>query len=339
MTDPAVPHNRLTHGPEESGAVAAVVASGQWAAGERVTELERRLAARAGIAHAVCVGSGLAALRLSLHALGVGPGARVAVPAYSCVALANAALSLGADPIPVEVERGTWNIDPAAVGRADAVVAVHTFGARARLAELGGGAPLVEDCAHAFGLPGLGSGADMAILSFYATKLLGAGEGGAVLTGSAELAENVRAHRDYTDLPADGTRGNDKPTDLMAALALAQLDRLDAMLEARTRLAGRYRELLQPAGDILGLPLESPDRVWYRYAIELRGLAAGEAIARLARAGVHAAEPVHDWRPPGSSVPVADAAYRSLLSLPLYPTLADEEQERVADAVLGLVQA
>ena len=193
-----VPHNRLTHGRQEELAVAAVVASGQWAGGGRGEELERRLAERAGVPFAICVGSGLAALRLSLRALGVGRGSRVVVPAYSCVALANAALSLGAEPVAVDVTPGTWNLDAAAAARqqASAAVVVHTFGCRANLADYRDSAgATIEDCAHAFGLPGLGAGSDVAILSFYATKLIGAGEGGAVLTSSEEIAASVRAHR------------------------------------------------------------------------------------------------------------------------------------------------
>ena len=335
-----VPHNRLTHGRQEEAAVAAVVASGQWAGGDRVEELERRLAERAGVPFAVCVGSGLAALRLSLRAVGVGKGSRVVVPAYSCVALANAALSLGADPVAVDVEPGTWNLDAAATARrqATAAVVVHTFGCRADVAAIRGSAgATIEDCAHAFGLPGLGAAGDVAILSFYATKLVGAGEGGAVLTRSEEIAASVREHRDYTDCAPDGSRLNDKLTDLAAALALCQLDRLDDMLAARARLARRYGTLLAGATHALRLPVETDDRVWYRYAVELTGLSAATAVARLEGVGVLAAEPVSDWRPAGApATPIADRAYRSLLSLPLYPTLTDAEQQRVADAVLEL---
>ena len=217
-------------------------------------------------------------------------------------------------------------------------MAVHTFGARARLTDLRrDSVATIEDCAHAFGLPGLASGADVAILSFYATKLIGAGEGGAVLTRSDEVAASVRAHRDYTDLPPDGSRLNDKLTDLEAALALCQLDRLDATLSARARLAERYRVLLAGASDALRLPVETGDRVWYRYAIELTRMSAAEAVARLKRAGVVAAQPIADWRSPDRpSAPVADRAYCSLLSLPLYPTLTDAEQQHVVDAVLEL---
>src|SRR5262245_2993419 len=128
MTGPAeslaVPHNRLTFGEAESRAAAEAVASGQWAGGPRVQALERGLARRAGRAHAIGVASGLAALRLGLKALGVAPGDEVIIPAYACVALANAALALGATPVAADVG-DDWNIEPRAAA------AVRTSRARA----------------------------------------------------------------------------------------------------------------------------------------------------------------------------------------------------------------
>jgi perosamine synthetase len=340
-----VPHNRLTHGTAESYAAAAAVASGQWAIGPRVRELERRLAERANRRHAVCVASGLAAVRLSLRALGVAATERVIVPAYSCAALATAVLANQAEPVPVEIAPGDYNLDPraaAAVVRdtsAAAIVAVHTFGAPARIAELAPLAPVVEDCAHAFGLDvqggQLGGFGAVAVLSFHATKLIGAGEGGAVLTDDDAIAEAVRSWRDYTDAPPDATRLNDKPSDLMAAIALAQLDRLDNMLAARLERAERYHELLSGSvSEQLELPDPSRERVWYRYVVRTQ-LPAGEVIRRMAARRVLAAEPVCDWRRGGApATPVADHAYRRVVSLPLYPTLSDEEQDSVVRALV-----
>src|SRR3989344_8381177 len=110
-----VPHNRLTFGEEEVQAVADVVKSGHWAGGPRVKELEEALCARAGVKHAVGVSSGLSALRLALQGLGVKQGDEVIVPAYSCVALANAALTLGAVPVPADVREEDFTIDPQSV--------------------------------------------------------------------------------------------------------------------------------------------------------------------------------------------------------------------------------
>ena len=131
-----VPHNRLTFGDAECDAVLRVVRSGQWAQGPRVEELENTLAQMAGVKHAVCVASGLAALRLSLGALKVRAGDSVLVPAYSCVALANSAMACGAAPVPVDIEGAFWTLDPKscvqlASASTRAAIAVNTFGAPA----------------------------------------------------------------------------------------------------------------------------------------------------------------------------------------------------------------
>src|SRR3989344_3137193 len=128
-----VPHNRLTFGEEEVQAVADVVKSGHWAGGPRVKELEEALCTRAGVKHAVGVSSGLSALRLALQGLGVKSGDEVIVPGFSCVALANAPLALGATPVPVDVREGDYTIDPASVrahvtSKTKAIVIVHMFG-------------------------------------------------------------------------------------------------------------------------------------------------------------------------------------------------------------------
>jgi perosamine synthetase len=346
-----VPHNRLTFGEAEARAVAEVVASGQWAGGPRVQALERELGRRARRSHAIGVASGLAALRLGLKALGVGRGDEVIVPAYSCVALANAVLALGTTPVVADVG-DDWNLDPRAVadartGRTRAVIAVNTFGAPAAVASLGqNGLVVIEDCAHGFGLRVadgvLGGRTDVAVLSFHATKLVGAGEGGALVTDRAEVASAARAWRDYTNEPPDGTRLNDKLSDVHAAIALCQLERLDAMIAARDARAQRYHARLAPLSRSTGafrLPALATARVWYRYAIELTEHGAADVVDALRRLGVGADRPVVDWRPAaGRPCPTADRAYARVVSLPLYPTLRDDEQERVCEA-LGAVLA
>lgn len=337
-----IPHNRLTFGLEEEEAVCRVVRSGYWAQGEQVSLLETRLAQRAGVEHAVGVGSGLAALRLSLLALGITSGDRVVVPAYSCVALANAVLAVGATPVPVDVRETDWNLDPIRVADlcrqvpVKAAIAVHLFGAPCPISPLTQtGLPVVEDCAHAFGLPGFGNQGDLAVTSLHATKLLGAGEGGGVMTPSQSLADCVRSWRDYTDKPPHPHRLNDKLTDLEAAIALCQLDRLSEFLERRARLAERYVEKLAGNGPFR-LPAWSVDRVWYRFVVELDEAQVEQVAARMRQQGVQVAAPVEDWRPPDvPEAPVADRAYRTLVSLPLYPTLTLEEQDRVMKAFVA----
>ncbi len=336
-----VPHNRLTFGDEEARAAADAVRSGYWSTGPRVAELERALATAAGVEHAVCVGSGLAALRLSLLALGVGKGHRVVVPGYSCVALANAALACDAEPLPVDVLERTWNLDTdrALTLRPNAILAVHTFGAVC-VTPARSAVPVVEDCSHAFGFSeqgrAIGGRTQVSIISLHATKLVGCGEGGAVMTDDARLAGVVRERRDYADAAPDGRRLNDKMTDVAAAIALCQLARLPEMLGRRADLAARYDDQLKAAASgAYRLPDQGGARAWYRYAVEATALGAPDLVARLAARGVAAAEPVADWRRPDDpACPVASRAYRTLVSLPLYPTLTHQEQDQVIHAFL-----
>jgi len=333
-----VPHNRLTYSAEEEDAVLRVVRSGRWTSGVEVTSLEAEICKVAGVPHAVGVGSGLGALRLALHALGIGPGSRVAVPAYSCVALANAILVLGATPVPLDVSHETWVLSAAAVakelaaGRSlDAAIVVHTFGQPGPVTEIEAlGVPVIEDCSHAFGMEPLGRLGRLAILSLHATKLLGAGEGGLVLTIDEALARQIRSARDYADQAPAPWRLNDRMTDITAAIARCQLRRLPWNLARRDELAARYHTRLA------GLGCEPPSRtgrrVWYRYAVSTAE--AAQLIPELQRRGVAAALPVENWclaDPPlgEATAPVAARAFRHLLSLPLYPTLTEVEQDLV----------
>jgi dTDP-4-amino-4,6-dideoxygalactose transaminase len=355
---PEIPHNRLTFGSAECEAVVQTIRSGHWAQGPRVQELEAVLSRMSGVEHAVCVASGFSALRLSLGALGVRPLDSVLIPAYCCVALANAVLAWGATPVPVDIEPLRWNLSPKhcrtaiASNRPRALIAVNTFGVPAEIDTIAagnvidGGVPVIEDCAHAFGIAAggkwLGSRAQVGVLSFYATKLIGGGEGGAVLTSSSEIADYVRSARDYGDQPAAAHRMNDKMNDLEASLVLAQLKRLPGLIAARETIAHRYLEMLsgQSLGRLYRLPTDSEERVWYRFVVELLTASAETVVNGLERSGVHAAIPVYDWRTEGSPVAsVADRAYRRLVSIPLYPALTTLEQDAVVEAFLKLCES
>ncbi len=348
-----IPHNRLTFSEAECEAVARTVRSGHWSQGPGVQALEAALARIGGVKHAVCVASGLSALRLSLGALGVRSSHSVLVPAYSCVALANAALAWGATPIPVEIEALSWNVghescrEAIAAHHPRAVIAVNTFGVPVELdGIIASGVPVIEDCAHAFGIAvggkDLGSRAQLAVLSFYATKLIGGGEGGAVLTNQKDIADYVRLARDYNDQPASPHRMNDKMNDLEAALVLAQLERLPDMISARQTIARRYLDMLSNSSHfdrLYRIPADTKERVWYRLVVEMLAASAATAVEGLQRFNIHAAIPVTDWRPAGSpQSPVTDRAYRRVVSLPLYPTLTSNEQDRVVKTFLKVCE-
>lgn len=340
-----IPHNRLTYGPEEQEAVCQVIRSGHWVNGPVLSELETVLAGRAGVREAVCVGSGSAALRLALRAMCIGAGNRVAIPAFSCVAVANAVLACDAIPDPVDVDTNQWNIEAKAAIELcpKAIIAVNTFGAPADIELVRrNDIPIIEDCAHGFGPLAngmiLGARGDVSILSFYATKLLGAGEGGAILTNSPAIASFVREWRDYSDRLPSGKRFNDKMTDLEASLALCQLRRLDQMVAARFERAKYYSECLGCADGseaIFRIPAIETPRIWYRYVVEMLNVPAARIVDKLRYFGVSSDLPVTDWRlRSDTSCPKANRAYERLVSLPLYPTLTRNEQDWVIESFL-----
>ena len=202
-------------GEEELAEVAAVLETGQLTMGPKVAELEAELARACGTEHAVVVSSGTAALHLAVLALGIGPGDEVIVPAYTFPATANVVALAGAKPVLVDVDPETFNLDPAKVEvtpRTKAILPVHLFGRPARLEELPD-ATLLEDAAGALGAQrrgracgGLGAAG---CLSFHPRKIVTTGEGGAVTTNDAELAERVRSARHHGWSPSD--RYDDMP--------------------------------------------------------------------------------------------------------------------------------
>ena len=347
-----IPHNSPTFGEEEVKAVSNVVSSGHWAGGSQLLKLEEALAKRTSAAYAIGVGSGLSALRLALKGLGVGMNDQVIVPAYSCVALANAVLSLGAKPVPVDVDRSGWNINPekakqAITEKTRGIIAVNTFGMPAPIEELSMfNLPIVEDCSHGLGIKVegkiLGNRTDVAITSFYATKLIGGGEGGAVITNKLDLAEFVSDWRDYGDKQPHPHRLNDKMNDLEAALSFCQLERLDAMLMTRKELANHYHQYLSPIAEHTGifrLPDPEQNRIWYRYVIEMLSIPASSVIKELKYKGIHAESPITDWRLADyPACPTADWAFDRLVSLPIYPKLQFYEQEVVCKALTEIIQ-
>jgi len=349
-----VPHNRLTIDETYSAAIAATVMSGRWSAGPRVEELERRLSEMAGVATATCVSSGSSALRLALLSVGVKEGDRVLVPAYSCVALPNAVLACEAIPVPVDVDPESWQLDPKSAQKAAAktapaaIIAVNMFGGSAPIDALKAlRVPVIEDCAHAFGISvdgrRLGARGDVAIMSFHATKLIAAGEGGAVLSDSTDVARFVRQYRDYADQPPSRLRQNDLMTDLEATLGLCQLKQLDGMIALRQERASRYLERLSAYAGRTGsfrLPVSDQLHARYRFVIELGSMTAEKAIKELDVFGIGAAQPVDCWLPITTpDVTVARRAFKSALSLPLYPTLSFAELDRVSDALVRVCES
>ena len=215
--------------------MARVVCGGHVVQGPEVAAFECEVATRLGVAETAAVSSGTVALELALHAVGVAAHDDVIVPTYACDALHHAVVRAGARPVLADVDPRTHALDPSDARRrltpkTRALVVVHPFGRAVDVHPLIAlGVPVVEDCAQALGAvvgdrPAGAAGA-AAVCSFYATKLVTTGEGGAV-GGSAATVARVREARAYDERADLLPRGNAKLTDMQAALGRSQLGRL-----------------------------------------------------------------------------------------------------------------
>lgn len=365
QTDPGAGYLALKA--EIDAAVARVLASGWYILGKEVEGFEREFAAFTGARHGIGVANGTDALVLGLRALGVGPGDGVVTVSHTAVATVAAVELAGATPILVDVERDSFNMDPADLAAVlarpplpvKAVIPVHLYGQPTRIAEivaLAGrhGAAVLEDCSQAHGAAvagrQVGRFGALAAYSLYPTKNLGAlGDGGVLVTDDDELAARLRALREYgwrqryvSDLAGMNTRLDE----LQAAILRAKLPHLAADNARRRAIAHAYDQGL--AGTDLTLPsppadcthvyhqyvLRTPDRDGLRQRLRDRGVATN----------VHYPLPVHlqgaykDRVPTGPSrLAVTEALMPEILSLPIYPQMTDDAVARVIAAVRAAV--
>jgi dTDP-4-amino-4,6-dideoxygalactose transaminase len=323
--------------------VARVLRSGGLAQGPEVAAFERELATRVSVEAAAAVSSGSAALELALRALGVGAGDEVILPTYVCDALYHAVTRCAARPVLADADPATLSLsaDDAKrrlTSRTRCLIVSHAFGLAVDpgpFTALGG--PVLEDCAQALGarVDGrpAGSLGRIAVCSFYATKLLTTGEGGA-LVGPAALVSRAREARDYDEREDLAPRFNYKLTDMQAALGRSQLGRLDGFIARRRAIAGRYRTGL--GGAPCRLPADAGERhVYHRFIVAL-DRPVDRVIAQLEARGIAARRPV--FRPLHralglSGYPEAERLWAQSLSLPCYPSLTDAEVDAVVAAL------
>ncbi len=338
-------------GEAELTEVAEVLRSGNLTMGPKVAELEELVAAACGVEHAVAVSNGTAALHLAVLALGIRAGDEVIVPAYTFPATANVVRLAGAKAVLVDVDPDTFNLDlervyEAVTPRTKAVLAVHLFGRPLDWAALQDAVSpeivLLEDAAGALGarwqgMPCGGLGA-MGCLSFHPRKIVTTGEGGAVTTNDAELAASVRRLRHHgldpdADIAEPST--NYRLADVLCALGIPQLRRLDELLAERTRIAAAYSERL--AG-VVELPSadEGDTHGWQAYVVRLdrrdEALATLRAEGIEVQIGTYALHHLSAYSDQGP-FPGADAAFARALALPFHSQLTDAELDRVAEGV------
>ena len=343
---PAVPHSRPTIGREEAAAAHGIITSGRLAQGEEVAAFEADVADYLGRRFAVAVSSGTAALHLALASLELPGDELVGMPSHVCTALLHAARAAGMGALIADVEAQSRNLDAEdLVGKGGrdcaAIILPHMFGLPANVEAVAAlGRPVIEDCAMALGATGdgrkVGSTSEIAICSFYATKMItSGGEGGMLLTDNLELAERSRELREYDGLTADRPRYNYKMTDVAAAVGRVQLRRLDGFVARRREIAAEYDEAFSQLP--VSLPIAAVGAAFHRYLLRLSD-PVGDLPDRFERRGVAVRKPVPVplHRQPGRQAapcPEADRACERDLSIPLFPSLSRTEVDQVMRTV------
>ena len=343
-----------------------------WATGPDIVEFEQKLAQYLGMQYAIAVNSGTSALHAVLLANDIGVDDEVIVPSFTFIATANSPLFVGAKPVFADIEEQTYGLDPDDVrrkitSRTKAILPIHHAGCPCQVKELSQIASehnllLIEDAAQSFGamVNGTKAGAfgDAAILSFCAPKIITTGEGGAVITNSRDTYEKlklIRSHgraetADYfssMEYQQYVTLGyNFRMSTISAAIGVAQVDKVDQIIQMRRESAAHMTERLAKI-EAIALPIAPPDyfHVYSIYSIRVKDGkdVRDKLMAYLAENGIMSRvyhEPVHLTRfyrekfgYKGGELPVTEKVYQQVLSLPLYPGLTKEEIDYITEKV------
>lgn len=336
-----ISHSRPTLDQDDYRHVMNVLKSGRLVQGEQVVRFEQNLSSFIGVKKGVAVSSGTAALHLSLIAIGVGKKDEVIIPSYVCPALLNAVMYVNAVPVIADIDRSTFNIDAddlkkRITKKTKAIIVPHMFGLAAEIDKIVSfGIPVIEDCAQSIGAlyqgHHTGTFGVCSIFSFYATKMLATGEGGMVLSDDDGLVKIIRELRDYDEKDFYSVRYNYKMTDIQAAIGISQLKKVSSFIEKRRKIADLYDSKLQKTFLIPEVP-EGRKHIYYRYVLLLDN--ASGFIKEMKKKGIECNRPV--FKPLHkylglSGYPATEEIWNKAVSIPIYPSLSDEEIRRIID--------
>ncbi|MGB5926286.1 MAG: DegT/DnrJ/EryC1/StrS family aminotransferase [Dehalococcoidia bacterium] len=357
---------------EDLETVAEAIQRGMfWAIGPNIEKFEEMLSRYVGTKYALVFNSGTSALHAVLVAYGIGPGDEVIVPSFTFIATANAPLFVGAKPVFADIEEKTYGLDPEDVeakvtARTKAIIPIHYGGCPCLIEELRETARkhnllLIEDAAESLGATvdgkRVGSFGNAAILSFCSNKVITTGEGGAVVTDSVDICEKlklIRSHgraetanyfssTDYMDYIALGY--NFRMSDITAALGIAQLKKIDTVIEMRRRNAEMLSARLSRNAEIeVPRPPDDFFHVYQMYTVRVnKGKERRDALsAYLAEQGIMTKvyfHPVHQSHFYKSELgykcdlPITESLSRQVLTLPMYLALTEQEIDSIADQV------
>jgi len=331
--------------------------------GKRVQDFESQVKRYLGVKHVLAVNSGTAALHAALLAAGIEQGDEVLLPSFTFVATANAVVAAGATPVFVDVKRDDYTIDVSDVKskvtkKSRVVIPVHLYGHPADMDELGELAEkhslkIIEDACQSLGSTfkkkQTGTFGAMGCFSMYASKVLTAGEGGAVATDSDEMADKIKMIRNHGMVEGYDTRIlglNLRLPELSAAVAKVQMQKLDKMLELRRRNAELLSKIMMPTAEKRGIkiPQETADKKfnWYLYTVafennrdSIKDVLAKQKIG----AAVYYSPPVHktpfyEQLAPNTKLAATEWAAGHVLSLPIHPHVTEEDIERIAQGTM-----
>jgi dTDP-4-amino-4,6-dideoxygalactose transaminase len=330
-------------------AVTSVLKSSQFAYESPIVKsLEKEFASFVGTKFAVAVNSGSSALHLALLALGIDKTSSVILPTYTCPALLNAVHYCAAKPILSDIEIDTYNISFPCVKKCirkdtKTIIVPHMFGLPASLKDFKTlGLPIVEDCAMAIGAKigrkRLGSFGDVSVVSFYATKVLTTGMGGIVLTSRKDIYNKILDLITYDNRDNYQTRYNYGLSAIGAAIGKVQLHKLPFFLKAREKIADFYYRELSNCNWI-----KLPPKKWnifYRFVIKINK-DVDTFIRYMHKNGIECKRPVykplHHYFPRlVDSFPAADEVYKTLVSIPIYPSLKPKDAKRIVSAIKNI---
>lgn len=377
IRDTWLPYGRHTIAEEEIAAVVEVLRSAWITQGSKVEEFEHAVAERWGAKYGVAFSSGTAALHAACVAAGLGPGDEAITTPLTFVATANAIASCGARPVFADIQLDTLNIDPAQIERlitprTKAILPVDFAGLPADLGAIREIARVrnllvIEDAAHALGASyrgqKVGTISDMTVFSFHPVKHITTGEGGMVLTGDSSIANRLRKLRHHGIDWADPQRPwlyqisrlgyNYRLSDIHCALGISQLRRFDVGLARRSQIAARYREVFAEMEEIT-LPAIPSDvsHAWHLFVIllNLNSLSVDRDIIiealRAENIGATLHYPLIHLQPAyqkkfgygGGICPVAEAVWTRMITLPLFPSMTEEDVDDVIKAVIKVVR-
>lgn len=349
--------------PQIDASIARVLDHGKFILGPEVGELEEQLAAFVGVPHCISCANGTDALQIAFMALGIGHGDEVVTPGFTYIATAEAAAVLGAKPVYVDIDPITYNLDPALIEaaitpRTRAIVAVSLYGQCADFDAINAIADrhniaVVEDAAQSFGGTYRGRRScalsTIATTSFFPSKPLGCyGDGGALFTADAELATSLRRIARHGQ---DGRYNhvvvgmNSRLDTVQAAVLLAKMTIFDEEIGLRQQVADGYAaEFARANLDFAPIVVEGNTSVWAQYTVRVSNRA--HVQAELSAAGipsvVHYPAPLNRQpavADPDAVLPVGDQAASEVLSLPMHPYLAREEQVRIVDVLKEALRA